>query len=96
MEVRDHAARDVDAQRQPGSLEWLAVLPINDDEVDPRVVDLNDLKRPLGDVLPRNRTELIASGLRPLARLGELGGIDSDDPGMQRMPAWRLQFTRTT
>lgn len=38
-----HAAGDIDRQRQPGTLQWLAVYSIDDEEIDQCVINLHDL-----------------------------------------------------
>ena len=67
IETRDHPARHVDRQRQPRPLQRLAERPIDDDDVDQRVIDLDDLISVLGKVFSGDRAKAIRAALAPSA-----------------------------
>jgi hypothetical protein len=93
-EDRDHAARHIDRQRQPRSLQRLARRPIYDDDIDQRVIDLHDFISALGDIFAGNRLETIPRRLCAVPRSRELGRIDRVDAGSQSMPAGRFEPSR--
>ena len=65
MKSGDHAARDVDRQRQPWPLDGRAIDGIHDDQIHHRMIDLHDLERMVGAILTGDRPR---SGPAPPSR----------------------------
>lgn len=59
LEARNHAACDVDGERQPRPPQRPSILAVDDNDIDQRVIDLDNLKCALGGVLPGNRSETV-------------------------------------
>ena len=75
IETRDHPARHVDRQRQPRPLQRLAERPIDDDDVDQRVIDLDDLISVLGKVFSGDRAKAIPRGFGAVRALVSSAGF---------------------
>jgi hypothetical protein len=76
IEPRHHAARHVDRKRQPRPLNRPTVNGVNDENIDRRVVDLDDLKRMVGAIFPDDGLEAVARCLCALPRADERPPID--------------------
>ena len=76
IEPRHHAARHVDRKRQPRPLNWPTVNGVDDENIDRRVVDLDDLKRMVGAIFPDDGLEAVARCLRALPHADERPPID--------------------
>ncbi len=76
IETGHHAARHVDRERQPRALNRPTVHRVDDENVDGRVVDLDNLKRIVGAIFPDDRFEAVARCLRAFPRANERAPID--------------------
>lgn len=93
VETRDHAACDVDGERQPRPLERLSILTIDDDDISQRMVDLDNAENALGLVLPGNRPEAVTGCFRAMPRPGKFGWLQGSNARLHGVPGRRPHAT---
>ena len=95
IESRNHAAGNVDGERQPGPLQRFSMNPVHDNDIHQRVVDLNHLIGPFDLIAAWHRVMALARGLSALTRSGELRRIYRRHTVPQRGPARGTQTPLT-
>ena len=85
VKPRHHAARQVDRKRQPRPLNRPTVHGVDDENIDRRVVDLDDVKRVVGAIFRDNRLEPVSRRLRAFASPDERAPIDGRHSRLNRV-----------